>query len=340
MGVLLYVGAEPIMTFMRAEGELKQMAADYLKVYAICSPISTMTFAADNFLRICGKLKMSMLLNIFNSLLTIVLEFICLFILDMPVWGAALASCTAMISCVVIAMTPLAMGKLSLRFCRPHFTRGLLRQIVSSGSPTFLSNAAARITNIVMNMALIHMGGPAAVTIFGVVMYGGDLIQPIIYGVCDSMQPAIGYNHGAGNVVRVKRFERYVLIASAAVSALSLVVMMGIPELVASLFLQPHELDLLERSAHAIRLYSLSFVTRWFGFSIQSLFTALDKPLPATVLSVGNALVFPMISIAALWSLGLDGLWLNFPVTSALVALTAGLLLLLLRKTLFCPRKE
>lgn len=57
MGVLLYFGAKPVMAFMGAEGKLAQMAADYLKVYAICSPITTMTFAVDNYLHICGKTK-------------------------------------------------------------------------------------------------------------------------------------------------------------------------------------------------------------------------------------------------------------------------------------------
>ena len=50
---------------------------------------------------------------------------------------------------------------------------------------------------------------------------------------------------------------------------------------------------------------------------------AVEKALPASILSVSTALVFPVILLAALGSLGLNGLWINFPATSALAAVLA-----------------
>ncbi len=340
MGGLLYFSADHIMAFMGAEGELKRMAADYLKVYAICSPISTMTFAVDNFLKICGKIKTSMLLNVCNNILTLVLEFVFLFVLGLPVWAAALAACIAMMTCSITAITPFLLKKLPLKLRVPRISFGLIRHIVSSGSPTFFSNVAGRITSILMNMALLRLGGPEAVTIFGVIMYGGDIVQPLLYGICDSMQPAIGYNYGARLYTRVKKIEKHVMVATATVSAIAIAVMMIIPEAIASIFLQPDETELLSRSADAMRVFCLTFATRWFGFSVQSFLTALDKPLPATVLSLSSAFVYPVILLGALWTLGLDGLWLNTPIAAALVAVTAGITLILLGKSLFNQREH
>lgn len=338
MGIVLYFGAMPLMGFMGADGELQRMAAEYLQVYAICSPLSTMTFALDNFLRISGKIKTSMVLNILVSVVTIILEFMFLFVLKMGVWGAALASAGAMVGATVIVLIPFAFGKFQLRFCKPKFSGELVKRVISSGSPNFLSNVAGRLTSIVMNMALLHMGGQDAVTIFGVMMYGGDIIQPLLYGVCDSLQPAIGYNYGAGRMDRVKSIEKYILAAGAAISAFSIALMMAVPELVAKIFLQPEETELLAASARVIRIYSLTFITRWFGFSVQSLFTALNLPRPATLLSVGNAFVFPLVLLAVLWGLGLDSLWLNTPLTSLLVTIAAALLLLYMIKDLFLKK--
>ena len=45
---------------------------------------------------------------------------------------------------------------------------------------------------------------------------------------------------------------------------------------------------------------------------------------------MSTALVFPVILLAALGSLGLNGLWINFPATSALAAVLA---LVILRRT-------
>lgn len=332
MGVLLYFGSEPIMAFMGAEGKLAEMAADYLKVYAICSPITTMTFAVDNYLRICGKNKMSMFLNILNYGLNIVLDFVFLFVLRMPVWSAALATCITMMTCTLMAMPPFVFRKLQLYFCRPQFSRKLFKQIISNGSPTFLNNISGRLVSIVLNMALLHMGGADAVVIYGVMMYCGDVVQPLLFGVCDSLQPAIGYNYGANRIDRVKQIEKYILFAAASISAVSVALMLMFPKVFASMFLQPSELELLSATSRAIRIYAISFITRWFGYAIQSFFTALDKPVPATILSVGNAFVLPLALIALLWNMGLDGMWLNSPLTSLLVSITAGIMIIKAQK--------
>lgn len=326
MGVLFYFGAEMLMGFMGADGELKQMAADYLKVYAACSPAVTMTFAVDNYLRICGKNKMSMFLNVLNYGLNIVLDFQFLVVLKWPVWSAALATCISMMASTMIGMIPFALRKLGLRFCRPVFSGALFKQIAASGSPPFLNTVSGRLVSIVMNMALLYVGGPSAVVIYGVMMYCGDIVQPLLMGVSDTVQPAIGYNYGAKRVDRVKDIEKYVLATAAVISIVATVSMLLVPRIFAGLFLQQEELELLDAAAGAIRIYALTFVTRWFGFAIQSLFTAIDKPVPATVLSLGYACVVPLVLMALLWNMGLDGLWLNSPLTSLLVSVTAGFL--------------
>ena len=326
MGVILYFGAESIMGFLGADGELQYMAADYLKVYAICSPVTTMTFAVDNYLRICGKNKMSMLLNILNYGLNIVLDFIFLFVLRLPVWSAALATCISMMASTLIGIFPFVLRRFGLHFCRPQFSKEVFRQIIASGSPTFLNNISGRLASIVMNMALLHMGGSSAVTVYGVMMYCGDIVIPLLMGVCDTVQPAIGYNYGAKRIDRVKEIEKYILITAAGISVIATVLMLSIPKIFASMFLQAEELELLGAAARVICIYALTFVTRWFGFAIQSFFTAIDKPVLATILSAGNACVIPLMLIALLWNMGLDGLWLNSPLTSLLISIVAGFL--------------
>lgn len=196
IGALLYAAAPFLIGFLGAEGLLKDYAVQYMRVYAVCSPVTTIVFAMDNYLRICGKIRMSMWLNIFMSVLTGVLEFTFLFIFRWGIWGAALATCSGMIVCASIALYPFLRGRLQLRFCRPKFSLALTQKIIACGSPNFLNNIAGRITSIIMNIVLLDMGGAGAVTIYGILMYVGDTVQPLLYGVCDSLQPAVGYNWG------------------------------------------------------------------------------------------------------------------------------------------------
>ena len=164
VGALLFAAAPLLISLMGADGDFASFAVQYLRVYALCSPVTTIVFAMDNYLRICGKVRRSMLLNIFMSLACVILEFLFLYVFGWGIWAAALATCTGMALAALFAFVPFARGKLQLRLCRPRFSFRMVRQIFACGSPNFLNNIAGRITSILMNVLLIRFGGEAAVS--------------------------------------------------------------------------------------------------------------------------------------------------------------------------------
>lgn len=334
IGGILYASAPALIGMLGAEGELAHMAVQYMRVYAICSPVTTIVFAMDNYLRICGQIKRSFTLNILMAVIGAVLEFTFLFIFKWGIWGAALATCSGMLICALLALYPFLRSRLQLRFCRPRFSLELIRQIITCGSPNFLNNIAGRITSILMNIVLLDMGGPSAVSIYGILMYLGEIVQPILYGVCDSLQPAVGYNWGAGNYARVKAIEKCCFTASAIVSVTATIIMLVIPEQLSSLFIKDPTQSFLTEAGTALQLFSLTYITRWFSFATQSYMIAVDKPVPASIISVSTALMFPLILIGALWPLKLTGLWLNSTVTAALAGILAVIVMLKFRKEL------
>ena len=86
--------------------------------------------------------------------------------------------------------------------------------------------------------------------------------------------------------------------------------------------------DFADMAAFAVRLFSLTYLTRWFSFATQSLMTAVERSLWASLISLSTALLFPVLLIAALWPLGLTGIWLNFAATSLLAGLLSAFILL------------
>ena len=328
VGAVLFFAAPGLMALMGAEGELARLSTVYLRVYALFSPVSTIIFASDNYLRICGKIRMSMWLNILMSVLTAVLEFTLLVIFDLGIWAAALASSLGMVACVVIAMYPFIRGRLQLKFCRPRFSGSMIRQIAACGSPNFLNNVAARVTSILMNAVLLRLGGQNAVSIYGILMYVDGLVQPLLYGACDSLQPAVSYNWGAGDLRRIWAIERYCFSAAAVISLLAAAVLFLFPSAVTTLFLSGMDGAFLASAQAAIRLFALTYLTRWFSFAVQSLMTALERFLAASLISSCTALIFPVLLIVLLWPLGLTGIWLNFAATALLAGLLAGWILL------------
>lgn len=340
MGSIMFFAAAPLARMMGADDVLLETSVRYLRTCALCGPLATIFFAMDNYLRISGFVKTSMVINITCNLLTLGLLTFFLLVCRMDVVGSALATSLSMCACSLVAMLPFLRGKTILKFKRPHFHFAMIKQIAACGSPIFLSNVSGRVTSILMNVALMTMGarafgeggGTTAVAVYAVLMYASDFCWPLLYGIADSLAPSIGFNWGAKNYDRVKKIAGCAYTGTALVGLVSTAVLFFFSGTVASLFVQAEDVKLLEISIHAIRLFCLAYLFRWMAVTTQSLFTAIEKPLQATVMAVAVAFVFPVGLLFLLQSFGLDGIWFNFVGVNALAFLLAFFLLLRLSR--------
>ena len=345
MGSIMFFAAAPLSRLMGADDVLLDTAVRYLRTVALCSPLSAIFFAMDNYLRISGWVKTSMIINIASNLLTLGLLAFFLLGCHMDVVGSALAVSVAMCVCSVVAMIPFVRRKTLLKFTKPQFSKAMVKEIAACGSPIFLSNVSGRITSILINISLMTIGaralgeggGQTAVAVYAVLMYSSDLCWPLLYGIADSLSPALGYNWGAKNFDRVKRISKCAYIGTAVIGLCSTSLLFLCPDMIASWFVNAEEVRLLEISTHAIRLFCFAYLFRWITVTTQSYFSAIGKPLQATVMSVAMAFVFPTLLLWALWGFGLDGIWFNFVGVNALGAILSAFLLVRLMKEI---RKE
>ena len=144
----------------------------------------------------------------------------------------------------------------------------------------------------------------------------------------DSLAPAIGFNWGAKKYDRVKKILKCNYIGAMLVSIAATAIMFFLAKPIASLFVETDEENLLKLSAHALKLFCIAYLIRWFTISTQSFLSAIEKPVHATIMSVAVALIFPVIMLGALWFMGLDGIWLNMFGAAVLTAVLAVVLLM------------
>ena len=335
MGSVMFFAARPLSAMMGAEGELLDTSVRYLRTAALCSPLATIFFAMDNYLRISGYVKTSMVINIGCNLLTVILLSVFLLVFKMDVVGSALATSLSMCTCSLIAMAPFLMKKTILRFAKPHFHLSMFKQIAACGSPVFLNNVSGRITSILMNISLMTLGaktfgeggGTTAVAIYAILMYSSDMCWPLLYGISDSLAPSIGFNWGAQSYDRVRKIAKCGFVSTLTIGLISTSVLFFFPRAIASMFANAEDIRLLTESARAIRIFCFAYLFRWFAVMAQSFLSAIEKPLQATILSVAVAFVCPVLLLGGLWSFGLDGIWFNFVGVNFLAVLLGAYLL-------------
>jgi len=335
MGAVMFLAAEPLCRMMGADDILLDTSVRYLRTCALCSPLSAIFFAMDNYLRISGYVKSSMIINILSNLATLGLLTFFLIGLDMDVVGSALAVSISMSVCSIVAAVPFLRGRALLKLTRPRFHVSMLKEIAACGSPIFLNNVSGRVTSILINISLMTLGarawgengGMTAVAVYAVLMYSSDLCWPLLYGISDSLSPSIGYNWGAGKYDRVKKIVKCAYIGTATVGIISTSILFFFSGGVASLFVRSEDVMLLSESARAIKLFCISYLFRWFVVTTQGFCSAIEKPLFATVMSIATAFVFPVVLLGGFWFMELDGIWLNFVGVNLLGALLGVFLL-------------
>ena len=320
--------AEPILRLMGADGGVTALAVSYLRVYAAFAPLVTIYFAVDNYLRICGKVRYSMGLNVFTALLNLVLDYLFLVVLGRGVAAAAVASCLSLGLGTVLGYAPFLAKKLPLRFVRGRPPLARLGRLLANGSSEFFSSISGSITMLLFNSVLLGLAGSTAVAAFSIVMYVSSVVGSLLFGMADALQPAISYNYGAGNRSRMFALEARVLAAGAAVSLVTMVLLRLGGGGIVSLFIQAQDTALLDMSLRAMALFALSYLTDWAATALSSFFTALNRPGLSLSLAFSRALLFPVVCLTVLPRLwGLDGVWLTPFAASLFSALLSAVFL-------------
>lgn len=333
IGLVFFFLCKPLLTLMGANGIALQYSIEYIRVYAVFAPLIIVFFAIDNYLRICGKQNYSMMLNIVTAVLNIALDFLLIVVLRQGIRAAALTSCISISVGTVMAFYPFFRNKLELKFVAGNIPFKQFAQLAANGSSEFFSSIAGSIFSFILNIVLLSIGGATAVAAMSVVMYVESLVASMLFGMVDSMQPAISYCKGAGLHKRVWTLERYVLTAAAVLSVVVCLVLRYCGTFVVPFFVKPGETELLTLSIHAMRLYALSYLVNWIDGCLSGFLTALGQAGRSFVVSIMGTLVLPLAGLAVLVpSMGLDGVCLTPLLSGAVSAVLAIVLVMTMRK--------
>ena len=335
LGYLGLVFAEEFVRFL-APGATElaiEYGITYTRVYAAFAPLMLIFHATDNYLRACGKEKLSMWLSIGTQTLNILLDVVLIVFLGQGVWAAAFTSCLSMALGSVITLCLFRGKRMDLYYTKGKIKLSVFLRILANGSSEFFSSIAMSVMSIVFNFFLLKYGGTTAVAAFSVIMYVDSFVGMFLFGMADSLQPAISYCYGAGLMDKVKAIFRRIILGAVALSVASLLFMMFAGQYVAPLFVKPEDTELLKVSIIGMKLFSLSYLTGWVDMCFSSYFTALERPGRSLLTSFFGTLVFPIGALFLLTpTLKLNGIWLSSVASCTVSAVFTVMLFLTMKR--------
>ncbi|WP_181350185.1 MATE family efflux transporter [Thalassobacillus sp. CUG 92003] len=310
---------EPLLILFGATPDILPYATDYLYPIMLGSIFFSFAFTTNNIIRSEGNSRFAMMTMIIPAVLNIALDPIFIFVLDMGVMGASVATVISQASVSIIVLRYFLGGsstlKVRLANLKPDFTP--IKEVINIGMPAFVRQVAGSGMMIAINFMLIKFGGEFEVGVFGIVQKVTLFaIMPMI-GVLQGMQPIIGYNYGAQNYDRLRETIILGMKVVTTISAIVFVVMMIFPEVLMQIF--TGDATTIESGAHAMRImFALAIL---IGIQVVSggLYQALGMAKPAMVLSMARQVLFliPLVLILP-YFFEVTGVWLAFPLSDIL----------------------
>lgn len=313
--------------FLIKDQQLADLSYRFAYVFILSLPLIAPLFALDNYLRLCGKTKMSMWINIAVSILNMILDAILIGSFKLGIEYAALATVISMFIGTLMSLYPFIMKKVTLRFKKPNVPFKEVLYIIYNGSSEFLSNISGSLMAILTNGFLLHYGGPVAVAAFSIVMYIDSLLSPLLFGMMDSIQPVISYNYGAKNYKRLTEFFKITCLVGWTISIVTTIIIFMFPDFLVGLFASKSEVDISHMGKIALLLSAPSYLFNWFMMAVSSFLTGFEKATESIVIMLVDSVILPLLLIFVLTHLmGVYGIFL-VPTIGGLISVIIAFIL-------------
>ncbi|MBQ6669855.1 MAG: MATE family efflux transporter [Deltaproteobacteria bacterium] len=311
LGMAGFVLAQSLVGLMGADGTTAECAVEYLRIFSLFMPLCSIYYSTDNYLRVCGKVHLSMTINIVCSLLNIVLDLLLIVVLKQGLWSAAVASCASMSLGAVWSLIPFVRKQLPLMFTRGKIAARQMVTILTNGSSEFFVSIAGSLFAVVINVVLLGLDGATAVAAAAIVEYVESITGMVLHSMTDALQPAISYCFGAGLLRRMKKILGVMMGTSAFLSLLAMLFLLFGGKLLLPFFIKEGDAALYNVSLRALQLYALSYLVNWIDGTLSGYMTAVERPWHSLAISLLGTFIYPLLFLVILVPiLQLDGIWI------------------------------
>ena len=296
--VLLAWGRPLLMVFGASENTIGY-ASSYLSIYAMGTLFVQLTLGMNAFITAQGFTKVSMLSVLIGAVSNIILDPILIFLFDMGVEGAAIATIVSQAISMVWVLSFLLGKKTILRLKRKNFKLkgSIVLSAISLGTASFIMQVSESIIFICYNSSLLKYGGDLAVGAMTILSSVMQVILMPTQGIGQASQPIISYNYGAGNKNRVQEAFKRLLLVDTCCTLVIWLLCMFFPKALVSFFSSDETLRVF--TAKALRLYVS--MTGLFGIQMacQTTFVSLGFAKSSIIVAVMRKfiLIIPIIFI-------------------------------------------
>ena len=302
--------ANPILNLFGASENTLFYAKEYIGIILLGCTFNILSFALNSTVRADGNPKMSSITMVIGCGANIILDYLFIFVLNLGVKGAALATIISQAITFFIILYYYTAGNSNLKLKIENFKlkKHLVTMTFAIGIAPFATQIATSLVQVIANNALKTYGSDLAIGAMTVISSLNIIFMMPIFGINQGCQPIIGFNYGAKKYERAKEAFKYATIAACVICIIGFVSIQCFPTQIISLFNNDPELTTL--AIKGIRIYLLMMPVVGINIVATSYYQSIGKAKISMFVSLLRQviLLIPFTIILPKF-IGLDGVW-------------------------------
>ena len=274
---LFWIFGEQLLWIFGCSEETIVYALPYMRIYSSGSLFVMMSLGMNLFVTTQGFTTFSMRTVLIGAISNIVLDPIFIYVLNMGVQGAALATVISQAISGVWVVRFLLGPKTKLRLRRDKLKpkMSIVGPVLALGLAPFIMQATEALLSISFNSSLQHYGGDIAVGAMTVASTVMQIVWIPTQGLGQGAQPIISFNYGAKNPQRVREAFRALLVVSLTVMVAFWAAVQLFPRFFIGIF--NSDPQLLDTAVWTLRVYTAVLGLFGIQMAVQQTFTAIGK---------------------------------------------------------------
>lgn len=197
---------EPFMKFIGSTDTILPYSKIYGKYILIAAPAMASSCVLNNILRYEGMAKLAMIGLTTGGILNMLLDPVFIFVLDLGIAGAGLATAISQYISLSILLSVFLMNKTQSKISLKYFSFNprVFWNIVTTGVPSFARQSLNSISTMVLNNFAKPFGDPC-IAAMSIVAKCSMFIFSVAVGIGQGFQPVSSFNYGAKKFKRVRK---------------------------------------------------------------------------------------------------------------------------------------
>ena len=320
VAVLLTIFTRPVVDFLGADAQTRQMAITYLRIAAWSGPLYMCSYISVNFIRNDNNPTLTMKATLTETLAVILIDWFFIFGCGLKIEGAALAVLfSPMISLLVLTRHRHFAGRqLTLHWQRPQLKS--LARAAKLGVAAALNELSNGVSIYFFNHVLLQLANNYAVAAYGVISNTAIVVLAIANGIALGVQPIASREFGEGHLANVTQALKRGSLITLALAAINFTILMVFKTPIIALFNTDHSAQLAAFANTGVPIYFTGIFFIAMNLMMILFLTAINMPRASFALSLlrGYAILLPAILLMAQF-FGINGVWAAVPFTEGVV---------------------